>query len=80
MTQEEIISMAREAGASQVTTPMNADRPAHSFSMTHLERFAKLVAEKEREACAKEIEDQWTWDMNDPAATACRIIRARGEQ
>ena len=91
MTQEEIISMAREAGASQVTTPMNADRPAHSFSMTHLERFAKLVAEKEREACAeicKKHADVYALFEQNPlhqAAWAACIddrdaIRARGEQ
>ena len=73
MTREEIISMAREAGCIENVGNFYAHHK-------NLERFAKLVTEKEREACAKEIEDQWTWDMNDPAATACRIIRARGQQ
>ena len=35
--------MAEEAGASRAVTPMNPDRPAHSFSMTHLEKFVGLV-------------------------------------
>jgi len=49
MTKEEIIEMAREANLP-------------SCLATHpkaLERFAKLVAEKEREACAKMVEDSW---------------------
>ena len=57
MTRDDIIRMAREAGASQAETRMNPGRPAHSFSMTHLERFAVLVAAAEREACA-EIEKE----------------------
>jgi DNA-directed RNA polymerase subunit F len=47
MTQEEIIEMARQAG-------VRDDEHIFEFSQyKYLEVFAKLVAEKEREACAK---------------------------
>ena len=54
MTKEEIIKMAREANLP-------------SCLATHpkaLERFAKLVAEKEREACAKIAENRILHDEN----------------
>ena len=44
-----------------------------------LERFAKLVAQHEREACVKAIEEQIGWDMDDPESTAIKAIRTRGE-
>ena len=44
MTQDEIIKMARQAGWSYMESGMDKQR---------LEAFAKLVAEKEREACAQ---------------------------
>ena len=47
MTQDEIIKMARQAGWSYMESGMDKQR---------LEAFAKLVAEKEREACAKLFE------------------------
>ena len=47
MTKEEIIEMARQAG-------VDMSLGEHwSFFIEELEAFAKLVAEKEREACAK---------------------------
>lgn len=49
MTQDDIIKMAREAGFNPVTF-MGA-----GFEL--FERFAALVAEAEREACAKVAED-----------------------
>ena len=59
MNREEIIKLAREADACHDNVQVTP----------FLERFAALVAEKEREACAKECE-QWgidiqveTWDM-----------------
>jgi hypothetical protein len=69
MTQDEIIEMARQAGFVM-----------ENFSA---EIFAKLVAAKEREACAKVCEEyasantSWTKAaVKDCAA----IIKARGEQ
>ena len=52
MTQEEIISMARESG-------VRDDENIFEFSQyKYLERFAKLVAEKEREECALLCEEE----------------------
>jgi len=49
MTQDEIIEMAREAGA---YSTFDKDHDC-AFELPALEAFAKLVAAKEREACAK---------------------------
>jgi len=70
-----IIEMAREAGA-----VFPADGSYHSFERREdLEAFAALVREDEREALCKLMEDQNTWDLYDPNATAIEIIRARGQ-
>jgi hypothetical protein len=68
MTQDEIIEMARQAGL-----------PETIIEMTPIafERFAKLVAEREREACAKVCDDHWE---KDGAAYYCALtIRYRGQ-
>ena len=50
MTQDEIIELARQAG-------VRDDEHTFEFSQyKYLERFATLVAEKEREACAKRLD------------------------
>ena len=70
MTQDEIIEMAEEVGLGFVV-----DR--HWMCHKELEAFAKLVAAKEREACAKFFDDNDTlmfW-----ASQAATHIRARGE-
>jgi hypothetical protein len=77
MTQDEIIEMAREAG-------LVVDENRSGFD--DLEIFAKLVAAKEREACANvadKISDKygWTYFGNevDTADEIAAAIRARGE-
>jgi len=50
MTQDEIIEMARRAGFSIAEGIVTG-------GVTDIKRFAKLILEKEREACAKECED-----------------------
>jgi len=69
MTQDEIIEMAKEASASGNLAGLDAGTPLW------LERFAKLVTEKEREACAKVCEDSVEY-AGDTLADA---IRARGQ-
>ena len=65
MTREDIVRMAKEAGM-------------ESFDIcVELDDFAKLVAQHEREACAKVCEDLDAWNMDDPASTAAEAIRAR---
>jgi len=85
MTQDEIIEMAREAAA-QITIQANGD-VFYSFYGIELETFAKLVAAKEREACAN-----LCWENEDDNAfvnayngkrldlLCAELIRARGEQ
>jgi hypothetical protein len=72
MTQDEIIEMARQAEF--------CISPIDSVLLPKLEAFAKLVAQHEREACAKVCEEYET--DNDITATWLNIvaeaIRARG--
>jgi hypothetical protein len=83
MTQDEIIEMARQASFT---------KPFHEFfpqlDVYVLEAFAKLVAAKEREACAKvcevEMEPYCGFDKESYAGgraltTAAAAIRARGQ-
>ena len=65
MTKEEIIEMARQAG-------VRDDEHTFEFSQyKYLERFAKMVAEHEREKCAEIA--KWHQDM-------AAEIRARGQE
>ena len=68
MTQDEIIEMAREAGYLDLSL---TDR---GMELKELEAFAKLVAAKEREACAKVCESHGTCDNTE---TIAKAIRAR---
>jgi hypothetical protein len=76
MTQE-IIQMARDSGMELYGLGKNRARFVY-----HLEAFAKLVAEAEREACAKACE-QLSEKMTDMAAWGAqecfKAIRARGQ-
>ena len=71
MTQDEIIELARQAG-------LDPDLWNYTDAF---ETFAKLVADKEREACAKVCEEYET--NNDIADTwlniVSEVIRARGQ-
>jgi hypothetical protein len=78
MTQDEIIEMAKQAGVIQ------------GFNSVHpsIERFAKIVAQHEREACA-EIAEKQRYAMhisltsspvqNGTAVGIANAIRARGQ-
>ncbi len=65
MTQDEIIEMAKEAGL----------LPCQGIHMGDLKAFAKLVAEKEREACAKMVDHI----LKEGGGTWGDAIRARGQ-
>ena len=69
MTQDEIIEMAKQSGAFMVNIGYWA------FGEEDIERFAKLVAQHEREACAKVCED----DFGNGALNLAAAIRARGQ-
>jgi len=71
MTQDEIIEMARQAG-------VRDDEHIFEFSQyKYLERFAKLVAQHEREACAKVCESWQEWGAD--GALLSKAIRAKGQ-
>jgi hypothetical protein len=73
MTQDEIIDMARQAGMVVVNDEFSL--------LPFLEAFAKLIAAKEREACAKVCEKTITSQRSAWGANFCiAAIRARGEQ
>jgi len=73
MTREEIIQMARQAGVAN-TWDLNWYDPA-------IERFAWLVQEHEREACAKVCDEIATADgwEGGYAYRCVEAIRARGQ-
>ena len=54
MNKKEIIELAKQAGFDP--HDMSSD---FTCNLKDIEAFAKLVAEKEREACAKMVEDSW---------------------
>jgi hypothetical protein len=76
MNREDIIRMAEQAGAAHL-----ANVPGFTDFLT---RFAGLVAEAEREACAKVCREdpstsyEW-WDDQRPGLHYAEIIRARGK-
>ena len=75
MTQDEIIEMAESCGWDKGNTWDDCMR----CSPFNIEDFAKLVAQHEREACVKAIEEQIAWDLDDPESTAIKAIRTKGQ-
>ena len=78
MTQDEIIEMARQAGFDLNMWQLSLGCEANG-TLDELEAFAKLVAAKEREECAKIVEDSPSYDWHKFACEAAYAIRARGE-
>ena len=70
MTQDEIIEMAKQAGIGW--------GEGIGGMTDFLEAFAKLVAAKEREACAK-VCDAYPHGMGLTEKQLAQLIRARGE-
>ena len=84
MTEDDIIEMAHQAGITYVT-----GHGVASATFEWLQKFASLVAAKEREACAKlceEYRDEWFKGlgryefMGEGADFLADFIRARGEK
>jgi hypothetical protein len=76
MTQDEIIELVQEAGIVQFNDGFI------DITKAELDKFAKLVAAKEREACAKvcELIDVAAFGGERPAPNDCAAaIRARGQ-
>lgn len=57
----------------------NREYKSWHVSTQHLMTLVEGVVAEEREACVKAIEDQIGWNMDDPASTATKAIRARGQ-
>jgi hypothetical protein len=78
MNREQIIRMAREAV--RLPEPQTPQEEAIEHALAPIfERFAALVAEHERNACAKVVEDYCgAWD--DKGYTLAAAIRARSKQ
>jgi len=76
MTQDEIIEMLR---ASCDKDRVDPEQNGFWVIVTEeLERFAKLVTEREREACAN-IADEWAVGWPHPSEVIAERIRARGQ-
>ena len=76
MTEDEIIEMAQECNLIGIRPHLDG------IYSEALVAFAKLVADKEKEACAKvceELSDKHTWE-GCYANECADAIRARGEQ
>ena len=73
MTQDEIIDMARQAGFVDYELD---DGTTNAFDKRY-KTFAKLVAEREREKCAKLCEEQYEYYGYDHVFA--KGIRQRGE-
>jgi hypothetical protein len=76
MTQDEIIEMANEAGNGDEEWSIIAKQLFKHFP-EETQRFAKLVAQHEREACAK-ICDDWP-NGRDDIWEIGNAIRAKGQ-
>ena len=81
MTQDEIIEMARQAGfyindELTITSPFIEDICISPM----LKQFAKLVAAKEREACAEICDRFQARDVGMQPAECAGAIRSRGEE
>ena len=86
MTKDEIIEMAKQSGIDiGMWEKLSDDDDVFGYSIdgTHenLEAFAKLVAEHEREVCAK-IADQYVGQdlEHNFSALVAHNIRARGQE
>jgi hypothetical protein len=71
MTNEEIEEMAELSGLYLYKTNEEL-----IYCLTY---FSKLVAEKEREECAK-IADEWVLAYPHPSKVIAELIRARGQE
>ena len=76
MNKEEIIEMAEQAGFVDYELD---DGTTDAFDVRY-EAFAKLVADKEREACAKVCDGYNDGRHANMADLCAEAIRARGEQ
>ena len=74
MNKKDIIRMANKAYGID-----EEGKPFHPSALLHLEIFAKLVAQHEREACAKVCEQTNDGTPYNLAEACAEAIRARGQ-
>jgi hypothetical protein len=80
MTKDEIIEMARQARLMSEYDEASPWVEDHEITQ-YVEAFAKLVAAKEREECAKLCDDiHANYEAEDVFSSYAEAIRARGEQ
>ena len=76
MTEQEIIEIANQASKEWLKEFPTPEETAHQVPKRFLEIFAKLVAEKEREACAAMSD----WILKEGGGTWGDAIRTRGQE
>ena len=75
MTREELVEIAKQCGFGRDDDFLTFG-PNYRVFMSAIERFARLIAERERDACAKVCEDLFMSD----GAWCAKEIRARSEK
>ena len=60
MTRDDIIRIAREAGATPYTNRHYPDRPTHTFNPEQLGRFAARIAQEATEEATRRANASWT--------------------
>jgi len=78
MTKDEIIKMAKQAGGRFSRNPDKYD--VMEITYCGLEAFAKLVAEKERDECAKLADEYANGLERNYSEIIANKIRARGQE
>ena len=77
MTKEEIIELAYKATESEIILGTLYEAIKVECVNIYLMSFAKLIAEKEREKCAKTAENISSYDRDEPEVSIAKAIRAR---
>jgi mevalonate kinase len=73
MEQDEVLATLHKVVAE------NMNYTTWTVSTPHLVALVREVVEQEREEIAQMIENIDGWNMDDPASTAAKAIRARGQ-
>jgi len=79
MTRDDILRMAREVGAYYAAIDEATGQEFLTLPEQAFERFAALVAESERKACAKVVES-YTGAWDDQGYALAQAIRNRGKK
>ena len=80
MNEEEVIKLAHKATGSEIILGTLYEAIKDEYVNIYLMSFAKLIAKKEREACAKACEKEKDIDGISTAKAFAEIIRARKQE